>query len=344
MTRPPTLHDVAARAAVSIKTVSRVVNGSTSVRPDVRERVLTAVADLQYVPNSFARSLKMGSGDTIGVIIDTIADPFFASLTHAVEERALEAGLNVIFGSTGFMPERERRQVERMAMQRVEALILAPVTGSHAYLEPYRQSFPIVLIDRAIETGGYDVVAVDDRGITRRAVDHLLDHGHRRIAFVGSDERFPTTVERLAGYEEGLRAAGITVRPEWVRLGPTADADAALVVVEMLADAEAPTAIFAANPRAAVGVAHALHTAERADIAFISFGDFPLAQTLRPAVTYVDQDPASIGAAAIERVLTHLEAKKQRQLDPTAQIPDDEPRTVIIDTHIIARGSGEVSP
>lgn len=344
MSRPPTLHDVAGRAGVSIKTVSRVVNGLTTVRPDVRERVLAAVADLQYVPNSFARSLKMGSGDTIGVIIDTIADPFFASLTHAVEERALEAGLSVIFGSTGFMPERERRQVERMAMQRVEALILAPVTGSHAYLEPYRQSFPIVLIDRAIETGGYDVVAVDDRGITRRAVDHLIAHGHRRIAFVGSDERFPTTVERVAGYEESLRAAGIEVRPEWVRPGPTADVDAAEVVVALLAEKDAPTAIFAANPRAAVGVAHALQTTHRPDIAFISFGDFPLAQTLQPAVTYVDQDPVAIGVAAIERVLTHLEAKKQRRLDPTADIPEDEARTIILDTNIIARGSGEVAP
>lgn len=344
MTKPATLHDVAALAGVSIKTVSRVVNGTTTVRADVRDRVLAAVAELQYVPNSFARSLKMGSGDTVGVIIDTIADPFFASLTHAVEARALEAGLNVIFGSTGFTPERERRQVERMAMQRVEALILAPVSGSHAYLEPYRRSFPIVLIDRSIEIEGFDVVAVDDRGITRRAIDHLLEHGHRKIAFVGSDARFPTTVARLLGYEESLAAAGIAVRPGWVRPGPTVDVDAADVVAEMLAEDDQPTAIFAANPRAAVGVAHALHTADRADIAFISFGDFPLAKTLRPAVTYVDQDPEAIGVAAIERVLTHLEAKKLRRKDPTAEIPEDEPRTIIVDTDIVERGSGEVAP
>ena len=126
----PTVYDVAAEAGVSIKTVSRVINGAPNVSPTVRERVQRAAERLHYVPNSLARSLKAGTGDTIGVVIDTIADPFFAALTSAVEERALELGLGTVFGSTGFDPLRERRQVERMAMQRVRALILAPDAGT----------------------------------------------------------------------------------------------------------------------------------------------------------------------------------------------------------------------
>ncbi|HEY6932204.1 MAG TPA: LacI family DNA-binding transcriptional regulator, partial [Marmoricola sp.] len=208
MTRRATLHDVAGRAGVSIKTVSRVVNGADSVSDEIRSRVTAAITELQYVPNSFARSLKAGSGDTIGVIIDTLSDPFFAALASAIEDRAVTAGLNVVIGSTGFAADRERSQVERMAMQRVEALVLTPVDGSHLYLEQFRGAFPIVLVDRAFDIEGFDLVAVDDEGVSRQAVDHLIAHGHRRIAFVGSDERYPTTTARLRGYYASMHAAG----------------------------------------------------------------------------------------------------------------------------------------
>ena len=100
------------------------------------------IEELHYVPNTLARSLKAGRGDTIGVVIDTIADPFFAALTSAVEERALAEGLGTVFGSTGFDADRERAQVERMAMQRVRALILAPTQGTHDYLRRFDALVP----------------------------------------------------------------------------------------------------------------------------------------------------------------------------------------------------------
>lgn len=327
--RRPTLHDVAAEAGVSIKTVSRVVNGGSNVSPEVRERVEGAVERLHYVPNTLARSLKAGTGDTIGVVIDTIADPFFATLTSAVEERALDLGLGTVFGSTGFDPARERRQVERMAMQRVRALILAPTEGPHDYLSRF-QAFPVIAIDRATTVGGFDTVRVDDCGLARAAVSHLTGHGHRRVAFVGSDERFVTTRDRLRGYHEALAAAGIEPDPALVRPGPTRDVDATEVALELLAEPFPPTAIFAANPRAAIGVAHALHTTNRADVAFVSFGDFPLATTLTPGVTIVDQNPTSIGLAAMDRVLARLE-------DGDAPVQD-----VLVDAQLVPRGSGEI--
>ena len=309
--RRPTLHDVAAHAGVSIKTVSRVVNGSPSVSESVRSRVSDSIAELRYVPNSFARSLKSGGGDTIGVVMDSIADPFFAALMSAVESRALEAGLSVIFGSTGSDPDRERQQVERMAMQRVRALILAPVTGDHAYLE--RLTFPIVMVDRQVELGGFDIVAVDDRGLTRRAVDHLVEHGHRRIAFVGNDTRFPTTSHRLLGYRDALAAAGVEPDAAWYAEGHGDQDEAIDHVQRLLALPEPPTALFAANPRAGMGAVHALHTAARTDVAMISFGDFPMAGTLSPAITCVNQDPHGIGVAATERVLVHLDARDRER-------------------------------
>ena len=105
----PTLHDVAAEAEVSIKTVSRVVRGEANVSAEVRDRVQRAVKTLNYVPNSLARSLKVGLGDSVGVVIDGIADPFFSALTSAVETVAHQAGLNVVLGSTGSRPRARAR-------------------------------------------------------------------------------------------------------------------------------------------------------------------------------------------------------------------------------------------
>jgi LacI family transcriptional regulator len=330
----PTLHDVAAEAKVSIKTVSRVVNDAENVSPEVRERVQKAIEELHYVPNTLARSLKAGRGDTIGVVIDTIADPFFASLTSAVEERALAEGLGTVFGSTGFDAARERAQVERMAMQRVRAVILAPTQGPHDYLRRFETSFPVVMIDRKVELEGYDTVRVDDVGLARRAVAHLADHGHRKIAFVGSDERFVTTRDRLTGYRKALADVGVEPRESWIRPGPTRDVDAAAVTDELLKLTDPPTAILAANPRAAIGVAHALHTGGRADVAFLSFGDFPLARTLTPGVTVVDQNPTAIGFTAMDRVMMRLGAGAQA---------DGEAADIMVDADLIERGSGELA-
>lgn len=327
----PTLHDVAAEAGVSIKTVSRVVNDAENVSAEVRERVEQAIDRLHYVPNTLARSLKAGRGDTIGVVIDTIADPFFASLTSAVEERALSHGLGTVFGSTGFDIDRERAQVQRMAMQRVRALILAPTQGPHDYLRRFETSFPMVMIDRKVAIGGYDTVRVDDVGLAHQAIAHLTQHGHRRVAFVGSDERFVTTHDRLTGYRKALAEVGVEPRESWIRPGPTRDVDAAEVTEELLALSEPPTAIFAANPRAAIGVAHALHTRDRADVAFVSFGDFPLAQTLRPGVTVVDQNPVAIGLTAMDRVMARLTEEKP-----------GEPADIVVDAALVTRGSGEI--
>jgi LacI family transcriptional regulator len=333
----PTVHDVAEEAHVSIKTVSRVVNGEVNVSDAVRHRVLAAVEKLHYVPNGMARSLKVGLGDAVGVVIDSIADPFFAALTSAVEARALEAGLTVVFGSTGYDASRERRQVERMVMQQVRGVVLAPVQGDHSYLAGYRRSVPVVLIDREVEHGDYDTVLVDDHGATCQAVQHLIDHGHRRIAFIGKDSRFPTMTERHRGYSDCLAQAGI---PEDPALAPSEAADeagGAAAVLRLLRERPDVTALFCANTWAGLGAVHALHTGQRTDVAMVSFGDFPLAGTLEPGVTCVDQDPRLIGEVAIERLLSRLGLGAQ---PPAAT--GTVPQRTILPARLVVRGSGEI--
>ncbi|MBC7725584.1 MAG: LacI family DNA-binding transcriptional regulator [Burkholderiaceae bacterium] len=324
----PSITDVAAHAGVSIKTVSRVVNAEASVLPATRARVDLSISELGYVPNSSARTLKSGVGDAVGVVIDTIADPFFAALVSVIETRALAEDMGVLFASTGFDEGRERDQLLRLAGQQVRGIILAPVAQDHGYLERYRASTPIVMVDRPRDT--FDSVVVDDIRATRAAIDQFVRLGHTRIAFIGFDARFSTTTHRYEGYRQALAEHGI---PLDHTLAPQAAAevtDAKVATLGLFGLASPPTAIFAANPRAGIGVVDALHTTGHTGVAVISFGDFAFASVIRPAVSYIDQDPFHIGNAAIERLITLINE------------PGTQRKRIVLDTNLVARGSGEI--
>jgi len=321
----PTVYDVARVAGVSIKTVSRVVNQSPGVSVKTRRLVLDAVQDLGYVVNAAARSLVTGSSTTIGVIVDSIADPFFAALVSVVEVDAMAAGFSTQVASTWRDPLREREQVRRMARENVRGLLVAPTTGDHDYFTAAVGDIPAVLVDRGWPGSGLDLVGVDDRGDTRAAIEHLLAHGHRRIAFLGDYSELPTTLHRREGYSEAMKKAGAA---EIVRSSLT-NSEAA--VAELLRLREPPTAIFSSNARTSLGVVRALHRAGRgADVALVSFGDFELSDTLRPGVTVVDHDPARIAAAAVDRLLTRIRGTPLT------------PAEVLLPTELVQRGSGEL--
>ena len=332
MTGRATVYDVARVAGVSIKTVSRVVNGSAQVSETTRARVLTAVDELAYVRNSVAHSLRTGSGDAIGVVIDSIADSFFATLVSVIEERMLAEGISVLIASTGRSEVRERGQVARLAGQNVRALLIAPIGTDHSYIADVTRGLPVVLVDRGWELPGYDTVLVQDRAGAKAAVDHLIAGGHRRIAFIGDVGNLPTIAERLEGYREGLAACGIAVDRDLVREGCGELEPAAAATAELLALADPPTAVFSSNPRASLGVVRALHQGLRTDIALVSFGDFALADSLEPAVSIVDQDPTPIAEAAVDLLLARIR---------------DEPitaTTMVLPVNVVPRGSGELPP
>jgi LacI family transcriptional regulator len=321
----PTVYDVARVAGVSIKTVSRVVNESAGVSEQTRRLVLDAIRDLGYVVNAAARSLVTGSSTTIGVIVDSIADPFFASLVSVVEVDALAAGFSTQVASTWRDPRREREQVLRMTRENVRGLLLAPTMGDHDYFGAALGDIPAVLVDRGWPGSGLDTVGVDDRADTRAAIEQLLALGHRRIAFLGDYSELPTTLNRREGYCDAMRAAG---EPALVRSSVT---ESEAVVGELLALPDPPTALFSSNARTSLGVVRALHRAGRTEVALISFGDFELSDTLQPGVTVVDHDPARIAAAAVDRLLTRIRG------DPGAEAVE-----ILLPTSRVQRGSGEL--
>lgn len=327
--RPPGIKDVAAQSGVSIKTVSRVVNGEAPVSPETRRRVLDAIQNLGYVPNTAARSLKSGTGGAIGVVIDSLADPFFASLVSAIEARALTEGLSVLVASTGLDADREREQIlSLVAGHQVAGIILAPVADELPYLEPFRKVTPVVAVDRA--SAVFDSVVVDDYEATRLAIEQLADLGHERIAFYDRDERFLTILRRYRAYRDVLEERGLPIDPELVSWTINGALDYSVETGRLFGLTEPPTAFFASNAKAGIGLVTSLARIGREDTAVITFGDFSLADVLKPAISCVDQDPFLIGNAAIERLLELRE------------YPGDEPREWVVPTTLLRRGSGEI--
>lgn len=331
MTRPRVrLRDVAAAANTSAKTASRVINGDPRVSDETRARVEQAVRDLGYLPDPLARSLRRGTDDTIGVVIDSVADPFFASVTGEIERLALERGSTVIVASTNRAPDRERAVLEGLAQRRVAGLIVAPVSADHGYVRML--PCPVVFVDRRARNLDADAVVVDDRDAAAKAVRHLIAHGHRRIAFIGDGPDMDTARLRLEGYRLSLAEAGITEETVLECRRDDNTGHAAAHTTRLLGMPRPPTAIFSANTRCSLGVVPVLHRRDRLDIALVAFGDFPMADSVTPAVTVIDHAPEVIGRLAAERLMKRLEGDT------------GGPETVVAPLSLLPRGSGEVRP
>lgn len=200
----PTLRDVAALAGVSTQTISRVVNGSGQVAESTEQRVREAIQELGFRPNPAARSPRVGYADAVGLVIESIGDPFMATLTAGVEQRLREAGKSLIITSNGYAPENERAAVESLAFRRVAGRIIPPTPTSHAYLADVLAGVPVVFVDRPPVQFDTDSVLADNEGGATLATEHLIAGGHERIAFVG---------DRIGLFTTSFRYQGLSSRP-----------------------------------------------------------------------------------------------------------------------------------
>ncbi|WP_234316384.1 MULTISPECIES: LacI family DNA-binding transcriptional regulator [unclassified Streptomyces] len=328
----PTMKDVAARAGVGLKTVSRVVNGEPGVTPDTERRVQEAIDALGFRRNDSARVLRKGRTASIGLVLEDLADPFYGPLSRAVEEVARAHGALLINGSSAEDPEREQELVLALCARRVDGLVVIPAGDDHRYLEPeLKAGVATVFVDRPAGRIDADVVLSDSFGGARDGVAHLIAHGHRRIGFIGDMPRIHTAAERLRGYRAAMEDAGITVADGWMSLGVTDPERVRRAAEEMLAGSSPVTAIFAGNNRVTVTVVRVLAELGR-PVALVGFDDFELADLLRPGVTVVAQDAAALGRTAAERLF--------RQLDGGPLGPE----RIDLPTRLIQRGSGELPP
>jgi LacI family transcriptional regulator len=310
-----------------------VINTEPGVAPETASRVGAAIAELGFQRNDLARSLRQGrSSSTIGLVIEDVGNPFYSAIAQAVEQAAREHDCLLITSSCEEDPERERELVQALLRRRVDALLIVPASRDHAYLSrELGGSTPIVFLDRPPEGMDADCVLLDNQGGARTAVEHLLRQGHRRIACVADPDALYTAGERLAGYREAMRAAGVEIDPALVRLGSHHAAQAETVVRELLAlpSGRRPTAVFCGNNRHTVGALHALRGLED-EVALIGFDDFELADLL--GTTVVRHDSQDLGLHAAALAFARLDGF------------EGPPRRVIVATQIVARGSGEVPP
>lgn len=328
-----TMREVGALAGVSAKTVSRVLRNDRYVSEEVRLRVERAVAEMQYVPNVLARTFRSGSDNAIGVAVPDISDPFFAALTHGVETVARARGTAVIVTSLGDDDAGERAGLEALLGRRLAGLIATPISRDQSYLEPWLSRTAVVFVDRPPRGIKADSVIEDDVTGAREATAHLLGHGHRRVAFIGDSLEIATTARRLRGYREALVEAGLVVDPGLVVLEAASGRTSGELTDQLLGSPDPPTAIFSSNARCSLGVVPALQSLDRSDVGLISFGDFPLAGSLRPALTVVDQDPSQVGLVAATRLFERLD-RPDRRLK----------RQIVLPVTLVPRGSCSSRP
>lgn len=328
----PTMRDVAARAGVSLKTVSRVVNGAGAVSPALADSVQRSISALGYRRDDTARGLRRGRSLAVGLVVDDLCIPFFAAIAGAVEE-ALRVHGRVLFAAAAPDAQAERAAALALCSRRVDGLILAPRSAEQSYLAGEMQAgTAVVFVDRPPSGVGADCVLADNVEASRSAVEHLLAHGHRRVAFLGDAPAIHTARERRHGYEQALRGAGVDVDPALVAMAPLDGRAHAAAFEGMLALPQPPTAVFCGC--APVTVALLQWSARRGDVpapAVVGFDDFELAAALSPGVTVVAQDPSAMGRQAAALLLERMAGERCAA------------RRVVVPTRLVQRGSGEIA-
>jgi LacI family transcriptional regulator len=304
------IEDVAARAGVSVGTVSNVLNRPQAVAPKTRARVETAIAELGYLPNESARALVSGRTRTVGLVVPDVTNPFFADLARGAEEVADKHDVVVMLYNSAESAERELRYLGRLETQRVMGILVTPVNrGGRAIGELIDRGTPVVLLDRGQAARSVCSVAVDHRAGGGLAGSHLTERGHRRIAFVGGPLAAPQVGDRVDGARAAVLAGGGTLEViETPGLTVAAGRDAATTLLQRPADRR-PTAVFCANDLLALGV---LQTVTRAglrvpeDLTLVGYDDIEFAAAAAVPLTSVRQPREQLGRVAAELLFEEI--------------------------------------
>lgn len=315
--------DVAARAGVSLGTVSNVLNRPDRVAPATRDKVMQAIRDLGFVRNEAARQLRAGRSRTIGLVVLDVANPFFTDLAKGVETTAGKSGMSVILCNSNDDQEREQHYLSLLQEQRAFGILITPVGKVPKTIETLRdRGTPVVLVDRGSNRRQCSV-SVNDRYGGELAVAHLISLGHRRIGFVGGPMSINQVSERLAGARAAVQAAGLPDDALLVIETPRLDVASGRATGDQIAALPAdrrPTAVFCANDLLALGLLQ--DTTRRqlsvpGDLAIVGYDDIDFAAAAAVPLTSVRQPRVQLGRAAMELLLeeaTSADGHQHRQI------------------------------
>jgi len=302
------LKDIALRAGVSVMTVSKALRGEKDVAPVTRQRVKVLAEQMGYVPDSAAQGLRNRTTKLFGVVISSITNPIFTRVVRALEEHAYELGYELIVTHTHNSTEREEVCIRRLLSRRVDGMFISPVYRMEAEARIYREllarGMPVVLLGHAATfCNAFPSISPDDLSGGYSVTKHLIDLGHKRIAFLSGRLSAPWAHERLEGYRRALRESGLEPDDRLVfRAGSTIE-DGAKVGLQMLNENCAATAVQAVNDLVAIGCAETLLSQGLkipADISVAGFGNILVSEHFRVPLTTVRQPKFRLGVAAMD--------------------------------------------
>lgn len=314
--------------------MSHVLNRTRFVSDELRERVLTAMGELEYHPNAAARMLSLRRSNAIGLIVSDIRNPFFASVTRGVEDVAQENGYTVVLCNSDENLVKESACLKTLQSRQVDGVLLASAGAADEQVgRLVHAGYPIVLVDRDLPDLQLPAVLLDNEGAAYSAVCHLIDRGHQRIGMLSGRGSISTTTERVDGYQRALREAGLELDAELVVSGESTSEGGAEATAMLLDLHPPPTAIFSGNNLMSIGALHAIASRGLSvpdDVAVVGFDDFPFpwSDAFRPHLTTVAQPTYELGRRAAEMLVQLL-----CEANPSA------PQRVVLDGKLVIRES-----
>jgi LacI family transcriptional regulator len=314
-----TMRHVAMLAGVSIATVSAVINGTAAVRPVRKQRVLDAMAALNYFPDAIARGLKTGKSNAIGVVVPDITNAFYPEVIRGVEEVARTAHYSVLLCDSNEDPQREAEHLNSLFARRVDGVLLAGCIDSTANSGTFRGRYPIIFLDRIPPIACDGAVSSDNIQAGVTATRHLIALGHQRIAMVVGHLGLSPHRERLEGFRKAMQQSHLPILDEYLIAGDVQIEDSLRSCRALLDLPHPPTAIMVGNNKLLLGVLAGLE--ERAiqvpdQISILGFDDSLWNRYFSPSLTAVAQSTFEMGQRACELLLHHINAQKEQQHAP----------------------------
>jgi len=316
-----TLRDVAARAGVSPRTVSNVVNDFRYVSPAMRTKVQAALDELGYKPNLLARGLRQGRTGILTLLLPDIAVPYFGELAHEVVERASQLGFTVMIDETSGQPQRERALLDAATQSSwVDGVLLSSLGLKARDLAGLGSHKPVVLLGEVTASTALDHVGIDNVAASRDAVQHLVDSGRHRIAALGGSSigSDATSRLRLKGYRQALTAAGLPADGLYARTPDYRRAHAATAVRALLSQDDPPDGLFCFSDALAAGALRELYEQRLdvpSDISVVGFDDVEESRFSTPSLTSIRPDKAEIARVALDLLIQRIKGSTLKPHD-----------------------------
>jgi len=305
------IHTVARLANVSIATVSRTINHVPTVNAKMAKRVREVIKELNYLPNTQARSLVSGRSRLLGLIVSEITNPFFPELIQGFEDVAVGHGYEILIGSTNYEPDRMQRCIRRMVERKAEGVAVLTFGIEEPLLDQLAdRNVPMVFVDVGPDRPGISLLRVDYRNGIRQGVQHLAALGHRDIAFITGPIRLHSAQSRLVAFKQSLDECGIEVNPDWIVEGDHTMEGGIAAADKLLTGARMPTAVMCSNDMTAIGV---LHKAYRAglrvpdELSIIGFDNIHISEMMTPPLTTIQMSCFELAKAAVTALRAYVE-------------------------------------